>query len=697
MTTFVGTFTSMSSLAQALPGASLGSFAAITHGGARPATIAAWGESNTWIDTGVPLDWAAISNTPTTLAGYGITDAASKSIAISGGGLATGGGDLSANRTITVPISSQAEAEAGSDNATAMTPLRVAQAVAVLAPPAPVQSVAGRTGAVVLAKADVGLGNVDNTADTAKPVSTLQAAADAAVQAFAIQRANHTGSQAIGTITGLQTALDAKADDATTLAGYGITDAYTKTETDGRIQAVVGAAPAALDTLVEIATQLQADESAAAALTTTVAGKLAKASNLSDLADVPTARTNLGLGSAATANSTDGVSEGATNLYFTAARAIGSALTGFAAAGARTSILATDTILAAFGKAQKYLSDLGTAAFLNVGTGANQVVQLDGSAKLPAVDGSALTGLSSSDSRIPGTTVAGEIPFFTNTGGTMGVSLKFDFDSVNNALRLWNVTGTNYERAALGWVSGLGSNKFWIGTEVGGTGLIARGLGLAAYLIDVYTGGPMNGGAAVRWRWDQNGHFLAMTDNAYDIGASGANRPRNAYFAGTMTLGDGSTATPAVAWNNGGFYNLGLYKAATNAIGVATSGGNWTRFTDGFPSVQVRSDSGFAWASNTGWAAPDTGLSRTAAGKIAVGNGTAGNASGTLVAGCVGIGTSSPSALLDNAGDTYRQRTARTPASASDAGNAGDICWDSGNIYVCVATNTWKRAALSTW
>lgn len=40
-----------------------------------------------------------------------------------------------------------------------------------------VTSVAGRTGAVTLAKGDVGLGNVDNTADTAKPVSTAQQAA----------------------------------------------------------------------------------------------------------------------------------------------------------------------------------------------------------------------------------------------------------------------------------------------------------------------------------------------------------------------------------------------------------------------------------------------------------------------------------------------------------------------------------------
>lgn len=39
------------------------------------------------------------------------------------------------------------------------------------------------------------------------------------------------------------------------------------------------------------------------------------------------------------------------------------------------------------------ISGLGTASTLNVGTSANNVVQLDGSAKLPAVDGSALTNL----------------------------------------------------------------------------------------------------------------------------------------------------------------------------------------------------------------------------------------------------------------------------------------------------------------
>lgn len=43
--------------------------------------------------------------------------------------------------------------------------------------PSPVNSVAGRDGDVVLTSADVGLGNVDNTSDAGKPVSTAQQAA----------------------------------------------------------------------------------------------------------------------------------------------------------------------------------------------------------------------------------------------------------------------------------------------------------------------------------------------------------------------------------------------------------------------------------------------------------------------------------------------------------------------------------------
>tara|TARA_R110000796_G_scaffold48676_4_gene116740 strand:+ start:2472 stop:3830 length:1359 start_codon:yes stop_codon:yes gene_type:complete len=38
-----------------------------------------------------------------------------------------------------------------------------------------------------------------------------------------------------------------------------------------------------------------------------------------------------------------------------------------------------------------------------------------------------------------------------------------------------------------------------------------------------------------------------------------------------------------------------------------------------------------------------------------------------------------------------------TPATASATGTAGDIAWDASYIYVCTATDTWKRSAISTW
>ena len=37
------------------------------------------------------------------------------------------------------------------------------------------------------------------------------------------------------------------------------------------------------------------------------------------------------------------------------------------------------------------------------------------------------------------------------------------------------------------------------------------------------------------------------------------------------------------------------------------------------------------------------------------------------------------------------------PASATATGTKGDIAYDSGYMYVCTATNTWKRTALTTW
>ena len=63
----------------------------------------------------------------------------------------------------------------------------------------------------------------------------------------------------------------------------------------------------------------------------------------------------------------------------------------------------------------------------------------------------------------------------------------------------------------------------------------------------------------------------------------------------------------------------------------------------------------------------------------------------------VGTSTDIGGALLQVNGDRIRVGTAKTPASASATGAAGEICWDANYIYVCTATNTWKRTAIATW
>ena len=82
---------------------------------------------------------------------------------------------------------------------------------------------------------------------------------------------------------------------------------------------------------------------------------------------------------------------------------------------------------------------LGTAAALDVGTSASNVVQLDGSARLPAVDGSQLTNLPS------GVTTLGALTDVDTTGVVDTNVLKYDSGTstwVDGAIAYSEVTGT---------------------------------------------------------------------------------------------------------------------------------------------------------------------------------------------------------------------------------------------------------------
>jgi hypothetical protein len=138
----------------------------------------------------------------------------------------------------------------------------------------------------------------------------------------------------------------------TTIGGYGITDAYTITQTNAAIgsaiSGLVNGAPGALDTLKELADALGDNANYAASITTALAGK------------EPT------------------IAAGTASQYWRGDKTW-QPLATVATSGSYADLANRPT--------------LGTAASLNVGTGANEVVELDANGRLPSVDGSQLTGV----------------------------------------------------------------------------------------------------------------------------------------------------------------------------------------------------------------------------------------------------------------------------------------------------------------
>lgn len=47
--------------------------------------------------------------------------------------------------------------------------------------------------------------------------------------------------------------------------------------------------------------------------------------------------------------------------------------------------------------------------------------------------------------------------------------------------------------------------------------------------------------------------------------------------------------------------------------------------------------------------------------------------------------------------DTRNIKFVTAPATAASTGTAGTVAYDTDYFYVCTATDTWKRFALSTW
>lgn len=209
--------------------------------------------------------------------------------------------------------------------------------------------------------------------------------------------------------------------------------------------------------------------------------------------------------------------------------------------------------------AQRTTLGLGTAATLNVGTSANNVVQLDGTAKLPAVDGSQLTNLPSAPSsgrllRAPQTLTSGTS--YTTPAGCNSIYVELQ-----------------------GAGGGGGRNNF--GGYIGGGGAGAYAAKYftvspsTAYTYAIGAGGSVSGGS---------GGSTTLTVGATTVtagGGVGGGSNTSGGSGGTATNGDlniggqsgGSGENNTIAVSGGGGDSFFGFGGKRSVEGIATGNG----------------------------------------------------------------------------------------------------------------------------
>jgi len=137
----------------------------------------------------------------------------------------------------------------------------------------------------------------------------------------------------------------------------------------------------------------------------------------------------------------------------------------------------------------------------------------------------------------------GRIPF-EGAGAVLDDDASFVWDDVDKQLVLGNGTAAK--------------PSLILGDDT--TGLFRSALNVLA----IATAG------VARWNVNAAGHLLAATDASFDIGATGATRPRDAFLSGHVLPGNGLVGSPAHAFDADP--DTGFYSIAGNQLGLALGG-----------------------------------------------------------------------------------------------------------------------------
>ena len=314
--------------------------------------------------------------------------------------------------------------------------------------------------------------------------------------------------------------------------------------------------------------------------------------------------------------------------------------------------LSRDTVLS---------NSLGTTAKIDFSAGTKDVFVTYPSDK-------ALLGTTSSVSSTgTGSVVLSDSPTLTGNANLGSATVENPNNTVNIGQGVVGVGQTvNIAQGGEGGVVNIGHSDF---PSTPSTTTIFGNVVLGTYLTDTITfesptqynqGIAVSGGGIGLFGGATNSSSYSTNNTTGSISLGGSSG------TGAINLGRSSSTQTMNIGGSGNIINVG----ATTGTGTLTFG----RST-GAQTVNIA-----------------TGVTAASTTK-AVNIGTAGNATSTTN---IAIGSSTGTSTTTLNGNIIMSKTA-TPASATATGTAGTIVWDANYIYVCIATNTWKRTAITTW
>jgi hypothetical protein len=163
-------------------------------------------------------------------------------------------------------------------------------------------------------------------------------------------------------------------------------------------------------------------------------------------------------------------------------------------------------------------------------------------------------------------------------------------------------------------------------------------------------------------------YWNSVADVLYVWDGSAWQNASSFQIGGTASFDDGSASAPALRFVND--TDTGIYRSGDNSFSFTTGGTEAATFEDAGQTVFQLLSSGGDQLLNVDETTDDLLQVINADDTVLF---QVSNTNGVMIG------------------------PAETPASATATGVTGQIAWDANYIYICTATNTWKRVAIATW